>query len=207
MISIKTDFYPNLIKISRSGDEKALMDIYIDELTKVILKNKKELLSILDKYSIPVKDKKKSSSIAYSIATYLPKSEHLQVGVSYLIAKQNRIMQGIAKSKARSQKVGNDTVSKIRGIFTPINLELQNDERMNGFRNAFITKIKKLSGENEQEKKSGVDGKVEDGGSNMKYVWWGLGAIGVGAAIYFGYRLYKDGKSPMNIEDVSQINV
>jgi hypothetical protein len=107
MIYLENDFYSNFNSIVDSNDDLALKSMFIDQISNLIAFKKAELVNLFDKIGIKVSKKPTNKELSNIIATNLKGNKKLQIGLAYLIAEDNNILQQEMK-KSRPNEDGLD---------------------------------------------------------------------------------------------------
>lgn len=106
MIYLENDFYSNFNSIVESNDEKSLESMFIDQISNLIAYKKSDLISLFNKIGLKVSANPSNKEISTTIANNIKSNKKLQVGLAYLIAENNNLLQQEIK-KSRS----NDNLS------------------------------------------------------------------------------------------------
>lgn len=93
MIYIENDFYSNFNSMVESNDDLALNDMFIDQISNLIAYKKEDLINLFSKIGIKVSKKPKNKELSDVIASNLKTNTKLQIGLAYLIAENNNILQ------------------------------------------------------------------------------------------------------------------
>lgn len=93
MIYIENDFYSNFNSMVESNDDLALNDMFIDQISNLIAYKKEDLINLFSKIGIKVSKKPKNKELSNVIASNLKTNTKLQIGLAYLIAENNNILQ------------------------------------------------------------------------------------------------------------------
>jgi hypothetical protein len=93
MIYLENDFYSNFNSMVESNDDVALKDMFIDQVTNLIAYKKDDLVSLFNKIGIKVSNKPTNKELSELIAQNLKGNKKLQIGLAYLIAENNNILQ------------------------------------------------------------------------------------------------------------------
>jgi hypothetical protein len=76
-----------------SNDDTSLKDMFIDQISNLIAYKKDDLVSLLNKIGIKVSNKPTNKELSETIAQNLKGNKKLQIGLAYLIAENNNILQ------------------------------------------------------------------------------------------------------------------
>jgi hypothetical protein len=107
MIYLENDFYSNFNSMVDSNDDRALKSMFIDQISNLIAYKKAELINLFGKIGIKVSKKPTNKELSDIIANNLKGNKKLQIGLAYLIAEDNNILQQEMK-KSRPNEDGLD---------------------------------------------------------------------------------------------------
>jgi len=107
MIYLENDFYSNFNSMVESNDDLALKGMFIDQISNIIAYKKADLVNLFNKIGIKVSKKPTNKELSNIIATNLKGNKKLQIGLAYLIAEDNNILQQEMK-KSRPNEDGLD---------------------------------------------------------------------------------------------------
>lgn len=107
MIYLENDFYSNFNSMVDSNDDRALKSMFIDQISNLIAYKKSDLINLFGKIGIKVSKKPTNKELSNIIATNLKGNKKLQIGLAYLIAEDNNILQQELK-KSRPNEDGLD---------------------------------------------------------------------------------------------------
>jgi hypothetical protein len=107
MIYLENDFYSNFNSMVDSNDDVSLKSMFIDQISNLIAYKKAELINLFGKIGIKVSKKPTNKELSNIIATNLKGNKKLQIGLAYLIAEDNNILQQEMK-KSRPSEDGLD---------------------------------------------------------------------------------------------------
>jgi hypothetical protein len=107
MIYLENDFYSNFNSMVESNDDLALKSMFIDQISNLIAYKKADLINLFGKIGIKVSKKPTNKELSNIIATNLKGNKKLQIGLAYLIAEDNNILQQEMK-KSRPNEDGLD---------------------------------------------------------------------------------------------------
>lgn len=99
MIYLKNDFYSNFNSISQSNDEVSMKGLLIDQISSIIAYNKNGLLDLFKKVDINTSANPTNKELSILIINNIKTNKKLQIGLAYLIAERNNILQEEAKSE------------------------------------------------------------------------------------------------------------
>lgn len=93
MLYIKDDFYSNFTAIANSNDTKAMRGIMIDQISNIIADRRNEVIDLIQKSGIKISKQPNNQEIVKAISNNIKTNKKLLIGLSYLVAKQNDILQ------------------------------------------------------------------------------------------------------------------
>lgn len=105
MIYLENDFYSNFNSMVESNDDLALKGMFIDQISNLIAYKKDDLISLFGKIGIKVSKKPTNKELSNIIAKNLKSNKKLQIGLAYLIAEDNNILQQEMKKSRPSDDV------------------------------------------------------------------------------------------------------
>jgi hypothetical protein len=108
MIYLENDFYSNFNSMVDSNDDLALRSMFIDQISNLIAYRKNELIDLFNKIGIKVSKNPTNKELSKIIATNIKGNKKLQIGLAYLIAENNNILQQEMK-KSRPNDDGLDS--------------------------------------------------------------------------------------------------
>ena len=108
MIYLENDFYSNFNSMVESNDDVSLKSMFTDQISNLIAFKKDELISLFGKIGIKVSKKPTNKELSNIIATNIKGNKKLQIGLAYLIAEDNNILQQEMK-KSRPNDDGLDS--------------------------------------------------------------------------------------------------
>lgn len=103
MIYLENDFYSNFNSMVESNDEMSLQKMFVDQISNLIAYKKQDLVSLFKKIDIKVSEKPTNKELSEIISNNFKSNKKLQVGLAYLIAESNNLMQQEMK-KSRSNE-------------------------------------------------------------------------------------------------------
>lgn len=113
MIYIENDFYSNFSSVAKSNDDMAMRGILVDQISNVIANRKDELIDLFNKTGIKVSQKPTNKELSNLIVSNLKTNKKFVVGLAYLIAKDNDILQSeMKKDRPSDIYSGNDGETK-----------------------------------------------------------------------------------------------
>ena len=107
MIYLENDFYSNFNSMVESNDEMSLHKMFVDQISSLIAYKKQDLVSLFKKIGIKVSENPTNKELSEIIANNFKSNKKLQVGLAYLIAENNNLMQQEMK-KSRPNEDGLD---------------------------------------------------------------------------------------------------
>ena len=99
MIYLKNDFDSNFNSISQSNDEVSMKGLLIDQISSIIAYNKNGLLDLFKKVDINTSANPSNKEFTILIINNIKTNKKLQIGLAYLIAERNNILQEEAKGE------------------------------------------------------------------------------------------------------------
>lgn len=93
MIYLENDFYSNFSSMVESNDDVSLNGMFVDQISNLIAFKKPDLISLFGKIGIKVSNNPTNKELANIIAKNLKGNKKLQIGIAYLIAENNDILQ------------------------------------------------------------------------------------------------------------------
>jgi hypothetical protein len=93
MIYLENDFYSNFSSMVESNDEVSLNRMFVDQISNLIAYKKSDLVSLFGKVGINVSKNPTNKELANLIAKNIKSNKKLQIGIAYLIAEDNDILQ------------------------------------------------------------------------------------------------------------------
>ena len=93
MIYLENDFYSNFNSMVESNDEISLKNMFVDQISNLIAYKKSDLVSLFNKVGIKVSANPTNKELSELIASNLKSNKKLQIGLAYLIAEDNNLMQ------------------------------------------------------------------------------------------------------------------
>ena len=111
MIYLENDFYSNFNSMVNANDEMAIKEMFIDQISSVIAFNREGLLDLFRKVGITTSQKPTNKEITTLIINNIKSNKKLQIGLAYLIAERNNLLQDEIK-KQRSDNFDGDKPTK-----------------------------------------------------------------------------------------------
>jgi len=108
MIYLENDFYSNFNSIQKSNDEISMRGLLFDQISSVIAFNKSGLLDLFGKVGIKTSKNPTNKELTILIINNIKFNQKLQIGLAYLIAEQNNLLQEQAKNQRTDDFSGND---------------------------------------------------------------------------------------------------
>lgn len=93
MIYLENDFYSNFNSMVEASDEVSTKSMFIDQISNLIAFKKNELVSLFGKIGIKVSSNPTNKELSNIIANNIKSNKKLQIGLAYLIAENNNILQ------------------------------------------------------------------------------------------------------------------
>jgi len=190
MLYLKHDFYSNFNSGIESGDNDFITDMIVNELSEVIVYQRKDMLDLLEKVQLKLNEKVSDEKIINIIIDNISTNQKLVKGLAYLIAQNN---QSSKQSKVVKGKDGKERVVKIDAKPASINQIDMVASGIIGLGDSFkykpqLKKEFKIRLLRLIETKSNAVGdreiKIKDN-KNGKYWLLGILVIGAGIGVYF----------------------
>lgn len=106
MIYLENDFYSNFSSIAESNDDKSMRTMLVDQISNLIAYRKKDLVSLFNKIGLKVSKSPTNKELSDIIAKNIKTNKKLQVGLAYLIAENNNLLQQeIKKSRKKDDEI------------------------------------------------------------------------------------------------------
>lgn len=108
MIYLENDFYSNFNSMVEANDEVSTKSMFIDQISNLIAFKKNDLVSLFNKIGIKVSANPTNKELSNTIANNIKSNKKLQIGLAYLIAENNNLLQQEMK-KGRPSDDGLDS--------------------------------------------------------------------------------------------------
>lgn len=108
MIYLENDFYSNFNSMVKSNDEMAIKEMFIDQISSVVAFNKAGLLDLFKKVGIKTSANPTNKELTILIVNNLKNNKKLQIGLAYLIAERNNLLQNEVKKQRDDNFSGQD---------------------------------------------------------------------------------------------------
>lgn len=130
MIYLENDFYSNFNSMAESNDDVSMKGMFIDQISNIIAYKKDDLVSLFDKIGITVSKKPTNKELSDTIANNLKSNKKLQIGLAYLIAENNNILQQeMKKSRPNDDEDSFDGTKKRREAKPPREAKAPRDRK------------------------------------------------------------------------------
>jgi hypothetical protein len=176
MIYLNHDFYSNFSGGIKSGDTDMVANMFVNEMSDLVVYHHKKVINLLRKVQVKVKDSASDEEIVDSVLKTLPTNSKFNKGVAFLIAENNDLIS--EKGKDWTKKV--DRIS-----FGVQNISKRLQEKANYdslIKEDLINAIKIKS-----EKVGDRGRKLLKGNGNKVYIF-----IGIGVLVLAGYYIWKN---------------
>lgn len=206
MIYVENDFYSNFSSAIESNDERAIQDIIVDKISKVISKDRKELKSLLRKLGVQYPKGVSNEELVIILVRRMRKDSKMRIGIAFLIAKQEGLLAAHEKQSQRNSDNKKETQSEekpaaadiVANMASSFGIFLNNiDKEQRRFLIEDLTEIvnRKAPQFAYSYMYSDAEGNSQSSGNTntKKLIKWGLIAIGVAVVGYLIYRHYKNG--------------
>jgi hypothetical protein len=94
MIYVENDFYSNFNGAVKADDDTVVQSMMVDQISNLIAKRRGEVIQLFQKIGIKLSQNPSNEEISDRLVRSLKSSKKLQVGLAYLIAKDNNILGG-----------------------------------------------------------------------------------------------------------------
>jgi hypothetical protein len=111
MIYLENDFYSNFTSMVESNDEKLMNNMLVDQISNLIAFKKENLVSLFNKIGLKVSNNPTNKELSNIIAKNLKSNRKLQVGLAYLIAEQNNVLQ----QEVKKSRTDDDAINSFEG--------------------------------------------------------------------------------------------
>jgi hypothetical protein len=108
MIYLENDFYSNFNSMVNANDEMAIKEMFIDQISSVVAFNKAGLLDLFKKVGITTSENPTNKELTILIINNIKSNKKLQIGLAYLIAERNNLLQDEIKKQRDDSFSGND---------------------------------------------------------------------------------------------------
>ena len=108
MIYLESDFYSNFNSMVKSNDEMSMKEMLIDQISSVVAFNKTGLLDLFKKVGIQTSANPTNKELTILIVNNLKSNKKLQIGIAYLIAERNNLLQSEIKKQRDDNFSGGD---------------------------------------------------------------------------------------------------
>lgn len=109
MIYVENDFYSNFNSVAKANDDMAMRSILVDQISNIIANRKDELIDLFNKVGIKVSKKPSNKELSNLVVSNIKTNKKFVIGLSYLIAKDNDILQmEMKKDRPSDVYSGND---------------------------------------------------------------------------------------------------
>lgn len=93
MIYLENDFYSNFNSIAQSNDDVSMQNLLIDQISNLIAFKKDSLVDLFGKIGIKSSNNPTNKELTDIIVKNLKNNKKLQIGIAYLIAENNDVLQ------------------------------------------------------------------------------------------------------------------
>lgn len=113
MIYVENDFFSNFNGAVKADDDVALQGMLVDQFSNLIARRRGEVIQLFQKLGIKLSENPSNEEIVDRLVRTLPVSKKLQVGLAYLIAKDNDLLSGTErKSNVKGQQTLEEEASE-----------------------------------------------------------------------------------------------
>lgn len=207
MIYVENDFYSNFQALVNSNDENALEQIFIDQISHIVAKQRGEILSLLKKVKIATSENPSNEEICNLIIQNLKTNVKLRAGISYIIAKNNDLLavekkNSRKKSENKSDKTNKqksnweesaDTVTFIASSLSDVANALKGN-RLNNFLKDLKKQTNSKAPNYSSQSYSNADAETKPPAKKSNRWKWILAGVIVAGGIYYAYKKGYIGK-------------
>jgi len=97
MLYIKDDFYSNFTAIAKSNDTMAMRGVMVDQISSLIADRRGDVIDALNKANVKLSNNPSNQELVKAISDNIKTNKKMLIGLSYLVAKQNDILQAEMK--------------------------------------------------------------------------------------------------------------
>jgi hypothetical protein len=98
-----------------SNDEKSLEKMFLDQISNLIAFKKDDLVSLFNKIGLSVSKNPTNKELSKIISDNIVQNKKLQIGLAYLIAENNDILQ----QEIKKTRIGDDEINSFEGKKKP----------------------------------------------------------------------------------------
>jgi len=189
------DFYSNFEGSVGSGDVELSLDLWVNEVSDLIVCDSKKVVDLLNKTNVPAKITDSDEELVDKILTNVGVNKKLNRGISFLIGEQNNLIKKESNWREVIDTIAN-TYEVVLAKFAQV------PSLKASVKNDIMQHIKSKAVVNS----SGVDGSTtgrvifkeetpdEVKVKRKKIFWWVVGGVVVLTAIGFGIHYYRKNK-------------
>lgn len=210
MLYIKDDFYSNFTAIAKSNDTMAMKGVMVDQISSLIADRRGDVIDALSKANIKLSEKPSNKELVKAISDNIRSNKKMLVGLSYLVAKQNDILQAEMKkdreyemsfegekgSKApKTSKTPSkvdwtkfaDTTKTIADSFT-VTADALTGAKAGAFQDELLTKTNAKSPEQIQQEQTQQKQQDEAKSKRRRNIFIVVGLLVVAGGVYWAYK-------------------
>lgn len=191
------DFYSNFEGSVDSGDVELSLDLWVNELSDLIVFDNKKVVDLLNKTNVPAKLTDSDEEIVDKILTNISSNKKLNRGISFLIGEQNKLIEKESNWREIIDNIANTyevLISKFAQV-PSLKASVKNDIMQH-------IKSKCVS--------SGIDGSKnriifkeetpdEVKRKRKKIFWWVVGGVAVLTVIGLSIHYYRKNKKAISL--------
>jgi uncharacterized membrane protein len=217
MLYIKDDFYSNFTAIAKSNDTMAMRGIMIDQISNLIADRRGDVIDTLRKSSIKLSNNPSNKELVKAISDNIKSNKKMLVGLSYLVAKQNDILQAENKKdreyemsfegKTKKDKTTTtpktpakvdwtkfaDTTKTIADSFT-VTADALTGAKAGAFQDELLSKTNAKSPEQIQEEQKAQEQQNQAKSKRRRNIFIVVGLLVVAGGVFWAYKKGYIGK-------------
>jgi hypothetical protein len=181
MIYIEHDFYSNLLGSTNSGDKKATVDIFLNEISDLVATKPSEIESLLTKVGIAVKPNPKKGELISLVIENINSNGRLLKGISFIIAEKNGLLDTKDVSNADGNggkrvltEIVDDIANQMKPALSNLDGEVQKKEAKENLRQTVTAKTGEII--------------ESDNDSNVALYIGLIAAAAIGVGLYFYFK-------------------
>ena len=209
MLYIKDDFYSNFTAIAKSNDTMAMRGIMIDQISNLIADRRGDVIDTIKKSSVKLSDNPSNKELVKAISDNIKSNKKMLVGLSYLVAKQNDILQaeykkdrdyemsfdGETKNTTKAPKTPSkvdwtkfaDTTKTIADSFT-VTADALTGAKAGAFQDELLSKTNAKSPEQIQEEQKAQEQQNQAKSKRRRNIIIVVGLLVVAGGVFWAYK-------------------
>jgi hypothetical protein len=198
------DFLSNFDGSVDSGDVELSLDLWVNEISDLIVIDSDKVVALLNKTNVPAKITDSDEELVDKILTNVGTNKKLNRGISFLIGEQNNLI----KEESNDWR---EVIDKIANTYEVVLVKFSQIPSLKAsVKNDIMQHIKSKA--NSSKESSGVDGSTAGGRvifkeetpdevktKRKKIFWWVVGGVVVLTAIGFGIHYYRKNKKAASL--------